>query len=66
VPILFFFNGTHDQYHHPDDEVGLIDFEKMSRIARLVFYLGLEVASDDEPPQWDRAAYERVVVRPSS
>jgi len=66
VPILFFFNGTHDQYHHPDDEVGLIDYDKMARIGRLVFYLGLEVASQDERPAWDPEAYERVVELPQS
>ncbi len=66
VPILFFFNGTHDQYHHPDDEVGLIDYDKMARIGRLVFYLGLEVANQDERPAWDPEAYERVVELPQS
>jgi hypothetical protein len=66
VPILFFFNGTHDQYHHPDDEVGLIDYDKMARIGRLVFYLGLELANQDEPPAWDPEAYERVVELPQS
>ena len=35
VPILFFFNGTHDQYHQPADEVELIDYDKMARLARL-------------------------------
>lgn len=64
VPILFFFNGTHDQYHHPDDEVGLIDYDKMARIGRLVFYLGLEIANQDERPAWDPEAYERVVEPP--
>ncbi len=64
VPILFFFNGTHDQYHQPADEVELIDYDKMARIGRLVFYLGLEVANQDERPAWDPEAYERVVETP--
>jgi hypothetical protein len=66
VPILFFFNGTHDQYHRPADEAELIDYDKMARIGRLVFYLGLEVANEDERPAWDPDAYERVVQRPRS
>lgn len=66
VPILFFFNGTHDQYHRPGDEVDLIDYDKMARIARLVFYLGVEVANDEDRPAWDAAAYERVVESPRS
>ena len=33
VPILFFFNGTHDQYHQPADEVELMDRKDEIRIA---------------------------------
>lgn len=66
VPILFFFNGTHDQYHQPADEVELIDFDKTARIGRLLFYLGLEIANADERPAWDPEAYERVVQTPRS
>jgi hypothetical protein len=66
VPILFFFNGTHDEYHQPADEVDLIGYDKMARIGRLVFYLGLEVANQDQRPAWDPEAYERVVEKPRS
>ena len=66
VPILFFFNGVHDQYHRPADEVDLIDYDKMARLARLIFYLSLEVANQDERPAWDPEAYERVVRTPRS
>ncbi|MCK5446848.1 MAG: M20/M25/M40 family metallo-hydrolase, partial [Gemmatimonadetes bacterium] len=64
VPILFFFNGTHDQYHQPGDHVDLIDYDKMARIGQLVFYLGLEIANQEERPVWDPEAYERVVQTP--
>jgi Zn-dependent M28 family amino/carboxypeptidase len=66
VPILFFFNGTHDEYHQPGDEVDLIGYDKMARIGRLVFYLGLEIANQDQRPAWDPEAYERVVQKPRS
>jgi peptidase M28-like protein len=61
VPILFFFNGTHGDYHRASDDVSKIDAEKESRIVRLVFYLGLAVASATERPRWDPASYKRVV-----
>ena len=61
VPILFFFNGTHADYHQVSDEVSRIDAEKESRIVRLIFYLGLEVASATARPRWDPASYRRVV-----
>ncbi len=61
VPILFFFTGTHADYHRPSDEPDRILYEKTARIARLIFYLGAEVADAPEPPRWDPAAYRRVV-----
>ena len=35
VPILFFFNGTHPDYHQVSDEVTKIDAEKESRIIKI-------------------------------
>jgi len=61
VPILFFFNGVHEDYHQVSDEVDKIGYDKMSRIGRLIFYAGLAVAEADEPPRWDADAYARVV-----
>lgn len=61
VPILFFFTGTHEDYHRPGDHADKIDVEKESRIVRLLFYLGLEVANAAERPQWDPASYAAIV-----
>ena len=61
VPILFFFNGVHADYHQVSDDVSKIDAEKESRIVRLVFYLGLEVATAPARPRWDPASYKLVV-----
>ncbi|MFV1985861.1 MAG: M20/M25/M40 family metallo-hydrolase [Gemmatimonadota bacterium] len=61
VPILFFFTGTHADYHGLRDEPDRILYDKTSRIARLIFYLGLEIADADGRPVWDQAAYRRVV-----
>jgi Peptidase family M28 len=61
VPILFFFNGTHSDYHRPSDSVDKIDAEKESRIVRLVFYLGLDVANAADRPKWNPDSYKRIV-----
>jgi hypothetical protein len=61
VPILFFFNGTHADYHGRDDEPDRIDGEKAARIARLVFYLGAELANADARPSWNPESYRRIV-----
>ncbi|MGW8267538.1 MAG: M28 family peptidase [Longimicrobiales bacterium] len=61
VPVLFFFNGTHEDYHQPTDELENINAEKAARITRLLFYLGLEVANAPDRPKWDPEAYAEIV-----
>src|SRR5688572_29156305 len=52
IPAIFFFSGTHEDYHRPSDEVEKIDADKAARIARLAYYLTHEIASRREAPQW--------------
>ena len=66
VPILFFFNGTHEDYHGRDDEPDRIGYDKLVRITKLIFHLGLEVANRDERPQWNPDSYAEIVQEPSS
>jgi Zn-dependent M28 family amino/carboxypeptidase len=54
VPAIFLFAGTHADYHMPSDEADLIDADKIARIARLAFRLGLDIANDPVEPQWTR------------
>ena len=61
IPILFFFNGTHPDYHEPSDEVDKIDADKTARVGRLVFYVGLEVANRTARPAWEPASREAIV-----
>lgn len=48
IPAIFYFNGTHDDYHRTSDTVEKINFEKMENVARLVFYTGWELANRDK------------------
>ncbi len=61
VPILFFFSGTHADYHQVGDSPDKIDAEKESRVARLIFYLGVDVANGAERPKWNPDSYKRIV-----
>ncbi len=61
VPILFFFSGTHADYHQVSDSPDKIDAEKESRVARLIFYLGVDVANAAERPKWNPDSYKRIV-----
>ncbi len=41
IPIIFFTTGLHADYHANTDEVSKIEFDKMARIAQLVYETGL-------------------------
>ncbi|MBD8488438.1 M28 family peptidase [Echinicola sp. CAU 1574] len=45
IPVAFFFNGVHDDYHQPTDTVEKIEFELMQKRARLIFYTAWDLAN---------------------
>lgn len=47
VPIIFYFDGVHVDYHRPTDTIDKIDFGKMTKITRLVFETGWRLANLD-------------------
>lgn len=60
VPFVFFFTGVHEDYHAPGDEVHKIDFEKLSRISRLIYTSTIQVANYDGRPQVDNEEFIRI------
>ena len=48
IPVIFYFNGTHDDYHQPSDTIDKINFSEMSVRAKLAFYTAWEIANRDE------------------
>ncbi|HSH65026.1 MAG TPA: M28 family peptidase, partial [Bacteroidia bacterium] len=48
IPVIFYFNGVHADYHKETDEVEKIDFKKMEKITRLVFFTAWELANKDK------------------
>lgn len=63
VPILFFFNGVHEDYHEVTDSPDKINSEKEARILRLLFYLGQEIANAAKRPQWKPESRREIVER---
>jgi len=61
VPILFFFNGTHPDYHQVSDSPDKIDAEKASRVAQMAFYVVYDVANTTERPQWNPESRRQIV-----
>jgi hypothetical protein len=53
VPIIFYFNGVHDDYHQPGDEVSKINFPLLAKRAKLAYYTGWELANRDKRPVVD-------------
>ncbi len=47
VPIIFYFNGTHADYHRPTDTPDKINYPMMAKRAQLVFYTAWEMANRD-------------------
>jgi hypothetical protein len=47
IPIIFYFDGVHVDYHRPTDTVDKIDFNKMTEVARLVFETAWRIANLD-------------------
>jgi hypothetical protein len=48
IPVIFYFNGTHADYHRESDEIQKINFGLMERRARLVFFTAWELANMPE------------------
>ncbi|HEX4998461.1 MAG TPA: M28 family peptidase [Terriglobia bacterium] len=53
IPVIFFFTGVHPDYHQVTDSVDRIDFDKMSRIANLVYDVARRLANLDHVPARD-------------
>ena len=47
IPIIFYFDGVHVDYHKPTDTVDKIDFTKMTAVTKLVFETGWRIANLD-------------------
>ncbi|MBB6613118.1 M28 family peptidase [Pontibacter sp. Tf4] len=47
IPIIFYFNGVHADYHKPSDSVDKILFDSAEKVARLAFYTTWELANRD-------------------
>ncbi len=48
IPIIFYFNGIHNDYHKPTDTADKIEYELMAKRAKLIFYTAWEIANKKE------------------
>ena len=45
IPVIFFFNGVHDDYHQPSDTVDKIEFPLMTKRAKLIFHTAWDLVN---------------------
>ncbi|WP_233897413.1 M28 family metallopeptidase [Tenacibaculum piscium] len=48
IPVIFYFNGTHEDYHKPTDTPDKINYELLENRTRLVFHTAWEVANREK------------------
>jgi hypothetical protein len=56
IPVLFFFTGTHKQYHRPSDTFDTINVDGMRRVADLVADAVEAIAEADARPTYQEVA----------
>ncbi len=47
IPAIFYFSGTHADYHRPTDTIEKINFEKMTKISKLIFHTVWTLSTQD-------------------
>ncbi len=54
IPSVFLFNGTHEDYHKPTDEVSKIEFDALQKRTQLAFAIAWELANREQKPIVDK------------
>ncbi len=54
IPIVFWFDGVHEDYHQPGDHADKIDYRKMEKITRTIFLTMWELSDLRERPKVDK------------
>lgn len=55
IPVIFYFNGTHDDYHQHTDTPDKIEYDLLENRTRLIFHTAWELANRDERIVVDKA-----------
>jgi hypothetical protein len=51
IPVVFFCDDEHPDYHMPTDTPDKIEYEKLAKVARLAFLIGYRAADELEAPR---------------
>ena len=53
IPVIFYFSGTHEDYHQPTDTAEKIRYDLLTKRTRLIFHTAWEIANMDEKIEVD-------------
>lgn len=48
IPVIFYFNGVHEDYHRPTDTIDKIEFELLTKRTKLVYYTAWVLANRND------------------
>ncbi len=54
IPIIFYFDGIHEDYHKPSDEIEKIEFDLLTKRAQCIFYTTWEIANRESRTAVDK------------
>ena len=54
IPIIFYMDGDHEDYHRPSDSVDKIDFQQLEKVTRTIFATAWELANTAQRPRVDK------------
>ena len=54
IPIIFYFDGLHQDYHKPSDEISKINFPLLAKRAQFTFFTAWELANRANRPVVDK------------
>jgi hypothetical protein len=54
IPVIFYTDGEHEDYHRPSDTADRVDYEQMQRVTRTIFMTANELADMKSRPRVDK------------
>jgi Zn-dependent M28 family amino/carboxypeptidase len=54
IPIIFYMDGVHEDYHRPSDSVEKIDYQNMEKVTRTIYATAWELANRAARPRVDK------------
>jgi len=52
IPVLFFFTGTHEDYHKPSDDTEKINFKGEEQVLKYIYNVALDIDNNESKPDY--------------